>query len=137
MFILSRFHFLQKLAVPVKIRFFSDLESEATTIKKVGSEKYQIGKEALRKLSVFADTGDFDALDTDTDEDPELDSQSMGFRTRKIVEYENRIRQYSTPDKIFRYFATYKVVDEKGDTHIMMTPEDFLRLAAKFPNYFQ
>ena len=32
-----------------------------------------------------------------------------GFRNRKIMEYENRIRQYSTPDKIFRYFATFKV----------------------------
>ena len=38
----------------------------------------------------------------------------MGFRSRKIVEYENRIRQYSTPDKIFRYFATFKVTDDKG-----------------------
>lgn len=37
-----------------------------------------------------------------------------GFRQRKIIEYENRIRQYSTPDKVFRYFATYRVTDEKG-----------------------
>jgi len=32
----------------------------------------------------------------------------VGFRDRKIIDYENRIRAYSTPDKIFRYFATYK-----------------------------
>ena len=31
------------------------------------------------------------------------DDLSMGFKARKIIEYENRIRQYSTPDKIFRY----------------------------------
>ena len=43
----------------------------------------------------------------------------VGFRNRKIIEYENRIRQYSTPDKIFRYFATYKVTDEKGKNHII------------------
>ena len=41
-----------------------------------------------------------------------------GFRNRKIVEYENRIRQYSTPDKIFRYFATLKVVDDKGESFV-------------------
>ena len=41
--------------------------------------------------------------------------KKVGFRNRKIIEYENRIRQYSTPDKIFRYFATYKVIDEKGE----------------------
>ena len=41
----------------------------------------------------------------------------VGFRDRKIIEYENRIRQYSTPDKIFRYFATYKIIDEKGELH--------------------
>lgn len=42
--------------------------------------------------------------------------ESGGFRNRKIMEYENRIRQYSTPDKIFRYFATFKVATDKGMT---------------------
>ena len=31
-------------------------------------------------------------------------------RDRKIIDYENRIRTYSTPDKIFRYFATYQSI---------------------------
>ena len=34
----------------------------------------------------------------------------MGCRDRKIIDYENRIRTYSTPDKIFRYFATYQSI---------------------------
>ena len=34
--------------------------------------------------------------------------ERVGFRDRKIIDYENRIRAYSTPDKIFRYFASYK-----------------------------
>ena len=34
--------------------------------------------------------------------------ERIGFRDRKIIDYENRIRAYSTPDKIFRYFATYR-----------------------------
>jgi len=53
--------------------------------------------------------------------------EKIGFRDRKIIEYENRIRQYSTPDKVFRYFATYKLIDEKGNAEVMMTPQDFLR----------
>jgi hypothetical protein len=44
------------------------------------------------------------------------------------MEYENRIRQYSTPDKVFRYFATLQVVHPNGESHeVFMTPDDFLR----------
>ncbi|CAG0920089.1 unnamed protein product [Notodromas monacha] len=53
--------------------------------------------------------------------------KKIGFRERKIIEYENRIRQYSTPDKIFRYFATLKVQTDHNDWEVFMTPEDFLR----------
>ncbi len=69
----------------------------------------------------------------------------VGFRDRKIIDYENRIRAYSTPDKIFRYFATLKSVHSDGEvsrtirhfpkrfetffyiSQVFMTPEDFLR----------
>jgi len=44
----------------------------------------------------------------------------------QVIEYENRIRTYSTPDKIFRYFATVKIINLEG-TEIYMTPDDFLR----------
>lgn len=44
----------------------------------------------------------------------------------KIIEYENRIRQFSTPDKIFRYFATVRLTTQHGTT-VCMTPDDFLR----------
>lgn len=36
------------------------------------------------------------------------------------------MRSYSTPDKIFRYFATVKISSLDG-TEIYMTPDDFLR----------
>ncbi|XP_037710679.1 calcium uptake protein 1 homolog, mitochondrial isoform X4 [Drosophila subpulchrella] len=52
--------------------------------------------------------------------------EKVGFRERKIIEYENRIRQFSTPDKIFRYFATVRLQDAT-QTIVCMTPEDFLR----------
>ncbi|XP_056630498.1 calcium uptake protein 1 homolog, mitochondrial isoform X1 [Diorhabda sublineata] len=54
--------------------------------------------------------------------------EKIGFRDRKIIEYENRIRHYSTPDKVFRYFATLQIPGPTIDQHeIYMTPDDFLR----------
>ncbi|XP_027716006.1 calcium uptake protein 1, mitochondrial isoform X2 [Vombatus ursinus] len=57
----------------------------------------------------------------------EKKKQRSGFRDRKVMEYENRIRAYSTPDKIFRYFATLKIVSEFGEAEVFMTPQDFVR----------
>ncbi|XP_076981091.1 calcium uptake protein 1, mitochondrial isoform X1 [Tamandua tetradactyla] len=57
----------------------------------------------------------------------EKKKKRSGFRDRKVMEYENRIRAYSTPDKIFRYFATLKVINEPGETEVFMTPQDFVR----------
>ncbi|KIH53773.1 EF hand [Ancylostoma duodenale] len=80
---------------------------------------------------------DIDADGTDCDSNAESKKvekpkrKKIGFRERRIIEYEDRIRLYSTPDKIFRYFATLKVIDksdESGRTfEVFMTPEDFLR----------
>lgn len=36
------------------------------------------------------------------------------------------MRSFSTPDKIFRYFATVRVVSQTA-TEVYMTPDDFLR----------
>lgn len=36
------------------------------------------------------------------------------------------MRAFSTPDKIFRYFATIRVVSQ-STTEVYMTPDDFLR----------
>lgn len=54
-------------------------------------------------------------------------AKAGGFRDKKIIEYENRIRLYSNPEKIFRYFASIKIVYNNGDSEIYMTPDDFLR----------
>lgn len=64
-------------------------------------------------LSVNAEE-DVKELESDFDVDDKRNEKKLGFKDRKIIEYENRIRSYSTPDKIFRYFATYRMVDEKG-----------------------
>lgn len=58
----------------------------------------------------------------------ERERKRVSFHDRRVSEYENRIRAYSTPDKIFRYFATINVKDtETGVYNVYMTPEDFLR----------
>lgn len=69
----------------------------------------------------------------DADSETEVDTrkkryrkEKIGFRDRKIIEYENRMRAYSTPDKIFRYFATVKLTYGES-TEVYMTPDDFLR----------
>jgi hypothetical protein len=36
----------------------------------------------------------------------------ISFRDKKKIAYENRLRAFSTPDKIFRYFATLKVYND-------------------------
>uniref|UniRef100_A0A914P9B7 EF-hand domain-containing protein n=1 Tax=Panagrolaimus davidi TaxID=227884 RepID=A0A914P9B7_9BILA len=51
----------------------------------------------------------------------------IGFRERRIIEYENRLRAFSSPDKIFRYFATLKSAGHDGNYEVFMTPEDFVR----------
>ena len=75
------------------------------------NEESLIGK-FTKMWSVKAEQ-DLAKLEYDID-DEERQEKKVGFKDRKIIEYENRIRSYSTPDKIFRYFATYRMVDQKG-----------------------
>ncbi|XP_050670899.1 calcium uptake protein 1 homolog, mitochondrial isoform X2 [Leptidea sinapis] len=71
--------------------------------------------------------------ETDSESENEVETrkkrfrkEKIGFRDRKIIEYENRMRHYSTPDKVFRYFATLQA--QHHDQHeVFMTPDDFLR----------
>ncbi|CAG5027394.1 unnamed protein product [Parnassius apollo] len=84
------------------------------------------------RSQVFAAVTAADEI-TETDTENEVDNkkkryrkEKIGFRDRKIIEYENRMRSYSTPDKIFRYFATVKLsIGENSEVY--MTPDDFLR----------
>uniref|UniRef100_A0A224Z1Z5 Mitochondrial aspartate/glutamate carrier protein n=1 Tax=Rhipicephalus zambeziensis TaxID=60191 RepID=A0A224Z1Z5_9ACAR len=102
-------------------------------------EKVEDGIEAVRKYfrvssesSVSHPGGSEGEEDSDVEETKgkgkgKKKKDKPGFRDRKIIEYENRIRAYSTPDKIFRYFATMRVYNEAGDSEIFMSPQDFLR----------
>ena len=59
--------------------------------------------------------------------DTKKKKKHVSLHDRHFIAYEDRIRAYSTPDKIFRYFATLSIQEEDGSSHIFMTPEDFLR----------
>ena len=109
-------------------RYHEEVEKEADMLglkddveaKKIIKESSQGGLFVLQAEEVAIP----DEHDISNIENPK---EKIGFRDRKIIEYENRIRQYSTPDKVFRYFATYKLMDDKGNSEVMMTPLDFLR----------
>ncbi|OXU25173.1 hypothetical protein TSAR_005630 [Trichomalopsis sarcophagae] len=72
------------------------------------------------------DNQSVEELEHDEHKKKKSKKEKVGFRDRKIIEYENRMRAYSTPDKIFRYFATVKVISSDV-TETYMTPDDFLR----------
>ncbi|XP_015182135.1 PREDICTED: calcium uptake protein 1 homolog, mitochondrial-like isoform X1 [Polistes dominula] len=72
------------------------------------------------------DDDNVDNVEQDDQKKKKGKKEKTGFRDRKIIEYENRIRHYSTPDKVFRYFATLQITT--NDIHeVFMTPDDFLR----------
>ena len=73
----------------------------------------KIGQKMTGLFSIKAEE-DIKELEGDFEEDDKKHEKRLGFKDRKIIEYENRIRSYSTPDKIFRYFATYRMADDKG-----------------------
>ncbi|XP_022244268.1 calcium uptake protein 1 homolog, mitochondrial-like isoform X2 [Limulus polyphemus] len=110
----------------------------AKYIPSVDSVKKFFKVDAVSRVSTTSQDQKDDSNHDDSSEETEDSQKDLkekkkqkkerpGFRERKIIEYENRIRAYSTPDKIFRYFATLRVCNEQGYTELFMTPEDFLR----------
>lgn len=80
----------------------------------------------VEKNEPATDVGSEEDSDEDDDEQKKKPrKEKIGFRDRKIIEYENRIRQYSTPDKVFRYFATIQAPQGES-VEVFMTPIDFL-----------
>jgi len=127
-------------------RYQAEVEQEASDLgldkdeegqEIVVSSAKKVGKFSLKAEEAVSDLGKFtkkcvkaEEAISEGDDAPgvvEGGKEKVGFRDRKIIEYENRIRQYSTPDKVFRYFATYKLMDDRGNSEVMMTPLDFLR----------
>ncbi|XP_016959950.1 calcium uptake protein 1 homolog, mitochondrial [Drosophila biarmipes] len=56
-----------------------------------------------------------------------LSSHRASFRDYTIRQYENRLRLFSHPTKIFRYFATIKMRNKYGKWELYMTASDFMR----------
>jgi hypothetical protein len=92
-----------------------------------GDNKAKELKDDKNEIKQKEKEDDVDEEDSENDHTSKLNNR-VSFKNRKIIQYENRIRQYSTPDKIFRYFATLKVWNDKtSDYEVFMTPEDFIR----------
>lgn len=111
-------------------RYTEDVVQEASDMGLANDEEGQeIVEKSAKKAGMFSLKAEEAISVGDEVEVAEVEGgkEKIGFRDRKIIEYENRIRQYSTPDKVFRYFATYKLVDDRGNSEVMMTPLDFLR----------
>ncbi|XP_004769535.1 calcium uptake protein 1, mitochondrial isoform X1 [Mustela putorius furo] len=94
----------------------------------VNNLKSEVGDKGKNKDEGEVGNDEKKAADVCLESHPEEKKKKRsGFRDRKVMEYENRIRAYSTPDKIFRYFATLKVINEPGESEVFMTPQDFVR----------
>ncbi|XP_062256610.1 calcium uptake protein 1, mitochondrial isoform X1 [Platichthys flesus] len=110
-------------------RAYADAGSSVRHSEQPGGEEADFMRdtesETESEKSVEASNGDKEVKDEGAEEKKK--KPRSGFRDRKVMEYENRIRAYSTPDKIFRYFATLKVIGEHGDAEVYMTPQDFIR----------
>ncbi|XP_013188458.2 calcium uptake protein 1 homolog, mitochondrial [Amyelois transitella] len=92
----------------------------------LASYEIWLKKEVFPSITAAEEIADSDSESEADTKKKRYRKEKIGFRDRKIIEYENRMRSYSTPDKIFRYFATVKLT--YGDnTEIYMTPDDFLR----------
>ena len=97
-----------------------------------GCKERERGREGLNRprVSLFLPLNqaskDEEASKTKEEEDKKK-KKHVSLHDRHFIAYEDRIRAYSTPDKIFRYFATLNIQESNGSNHIFMTPEDFLR----------
>ncbi|XP_073951155.1 calcium uptake protein 1 homolog, mitochondrial-like isoform X1 [Choristoneura fumiferana] len=91
------------------------------------SYKLWVRFQVFPSITAAEEISESDSEDSDVDtKKKRFRKEKIGFRDRKIIEYENRMRSYSTPDKIFRYFATVKLTISES-TEVFMTPDDFLR----------
>ena len=102
---------------------------EADKAKK--SERISLLSQKIQNVWRSVKAEEVRQIESDFEDFDRKDDKKVGFKDRKIIEYENRIRSYSTPDKIFRYFATYRVVDEKGinlTSYIILIGIHFLTL---------
>ncbi|CCF23405.1 Calcium uptake protein 1 homolog, mitochondrial [Caenorhabditis elegans] len=115
------YHWNYALVIAGMVILMSDFEWLKDQIK---SASLPFRPEASQKEEVTESNGEVEEVK----EKPK--KKKLGFRERRIIEYEDRLRLYSTPDKIFRYFATLKIIDPNEDSgrfEVFMTPEDFLR----------
>ena len=87
-----------------RLRAEEEAEEQGLEAEQQGLEAKEQGLEADQQ----AQEEDTTRKKLQEEEKENKKKERTGFRDRKIIDYENRIRSFSTPDKIFRYFASYK-----------------------------
>jgi hypothetical protein len=107
---------------------------QQSSVKADGGEGGVVAIKDAESDMAIAGSSDESSSDDDGDgregeegEKEKKKKKRISLHDRHFIAYEDRIRAYSTPDKIFRYFATLSIQEEDGSAHIFMTPEDFLR----------
>ena len=70
------------------------LGEDEETVKMIAEKTQKVN----RGVSLSAEEA-AEASENQTESDSGSTKEKIGFRDRKIIEYENRIRQYSAPDK--------------------------------------
>ena len=70
------------------------LGEDEETVKMIAEKTQKVN----RGVSLSAEEA-AEAIENQTESDSGSTKEKIGFRDRKIIEYENRIRQYSAPDK--------------------------------------
>ena len=81
-------------------------------------EHFQVRKFLMRPYCITTASADSESEGSErsneesSSENNGSKKEKVGFRDRKIIDYENRLRAYSAPDKIFRYFATYRATTD-------------------------
>ena len=65
--------------------------------------------------------------DNNQESDEKFKMDKISVTDQQKIDYLNRIRKLSTPDKIFRSFATIRIKDIGAKGLVCMTPDDFVR----------
>lgn len=108
-------------------RMFASSQVHARSVAEPDGVDYVKQEDGLGSLDV--ESGEKVALNDGGSEETQTRlKRKNSFKETRIIGYEDRIRAYSTPDKIFRYFATIQSgCIGTGESDIFMTPKDFVR----------
>uniref|UniRef100_A0A1A9ZK89 Uncharacterized protein n=1 Tax=Glossina pallidipes TaxID=7398 RepID=A0A1A9ZK89_GLOPL len=131
LFVISLFDFrkVKKMLTP-KVDADAGVEYTEISQKRKNTERIVL-EDSVNKQQQLSEEDDGNAQNEQSKEAvkaTKAKKEKIGFRERKILEYEHRIRQFSTPDKVFRYFAT--IIEYENRIRQFSTPDKVFRYFA-------